>query len=93
MVRFIFKHGESTVDQDTALYASMLRRLHSDISKAVTGLPCPNHEFESRATILISDVLTGYDWEILNACCGEFKHAIESAVPFPWNKTQRHLMA
>jgi hypothetical protein len=80
MITFIFSIGQQRRDGDVPRQVSSLTKLRGDIDEATSSLPCPKHGLNSGASILLSGFYYGSRWEILDACCEEFRDAIEAAV-------------
>ncbi len=90
MITFIFRVPQQSRDADVPLQVSVLVKLKVDIESATSSLRCPNHEFNSSATILLTGFYSGYKWEVINACCREYKRAIESSVPPQANESRKY---
>lgn len=59
----------------------VLAGLKADIDAVAMSSPCPSHNYNSRATILLRGLRHGYELEILDSCCSEFRQTIETSFP------------
>lgn len=90
MVKLVFKDGENYLDPNAGPQPPMLERFKTVINGALSSLRCPNHGANSYATLLIDVNSEDSRWEVMDLCCPDFGRIVESEMPFPWSRAQRH---
>jgi len=79
MLRFIFKNGNRTVSAASVASSPSCERICMEFVKALKSLQCSEHGDGCFATVLWDVASENEEWQIINSCCTEYKHMIESA--------------
>ena len=90
MITYTFNIEQQGKGIDILKQVAMPVEMRLEIEAATASLTCPNHKFNSSATIRLRGFYYGCKWEVYKPCCSEFRDAVVHAVRLARTKSGTH---